>query len=87
MNQKQNLSFYLYLQRTLLENCEPDKTIDFEKLKWKIINIRIPKKMIYVLMKEMEQLELGKLINKTVFQIRNINKCERLPRVIDYAKN
>jgi hypothetical protein len=62
---------HVRLQEVLLENCGPDKTINFEVLKWKIINMRIPKKMIYDLIKEMEDLGLGELVEKNVFKIKH----------------
>ena len=78
-------SLYIRLHNILIKNCEPDMTIDFIEKKFKIINMKIPKEQIYVIIRELEEMKLGEKVGKTTFKI-NPNKC-KMPRVIDYEKN
>ncbi len=83
MKVKSNFAFYLYLQQKLLENCNGELQIDYNKLKMKLINIKIPKTLIPILLREMEYLELGFKLNKFKFQITNENKSKGIKKLLE----
>ena len=77
-----NLTFYLYLQKRLLDNSDKEKMIKQSDAKMKISNLRIPKKLIPFLLKDLENLELGKRISKFEFGIINWKRCYKIERLL-----
>ena len=71
-----NPSIYVYIQNRLAEYCDEDKIIDMKIVKWKIVNMKIPVKLVYLILKEMEGREMGEFVNTSKYKLKNI-KCSK----------
>ena len=80
--EEDNPIFYLYLQKRLLDNSDSNKIIKQADANIRIKTMRIPKRLIPLLLKDMEKLNLGKRINKFEFGIVNYNKCNKIKRLL-----
>ena len=64
-------SFYLYLQRRLLDFSDENNEIRIDYIKDKHRQIKIPKVLIPVFLKELENFELIEKVNRDNFKIIN----------------
>ncbi len=81
MERKDN-SFYLYLQRRLLECCDEENIVDTKMARWKIINVKIPQILVWSILKDMEKMKLGKMISRFKFQIENVRGNQEIEKII-----
>ena len=76
-------TFYLLLQKRLLEKSEIDKCLMIDTLNFSIVNMKIPKYILPIFLKEMEKLGLVKQVGEEEFQVIN---TERIRRIEDRTK-
>ena len=81
MEEKPNV-FYIYLQKKLKECCNMEGVIDTQMAKWKIINMKIPKKLLWLMLDEMEEMKMIKRINRIKFTINAPRKHEEVDAII-----
>jgi len=77
-----NPSFYVYIQNRLSECCDQDKIVDMRLAKWKIVNMKIPVKLVYIILKEMEGREMGEFINTSKYKLKNIKTNREIDSII-----
>lgn len=64
-------SFYLYLQKRLLEHCDKDKYIELNQAQFRVQYMKIPKQLFWVFISEMQELGLIERVDR--FKIKIIN--------------
>jgi len=75
-------SFYLYLQKRLLESTDEENIIEYKQAEKILLNIRISKPLVPILMRELNHLELIKRINRNKIEIINPDKSKKI--IIDW---
>ena len=74
-------SFYLYLQKRLLESADKDNNINYKEAGKILMNVRIPKSFVPILIKELNH---WGLIKRDMGKIEVINIKESNKIVIDW---
>lgn len=72
------ITLYLFVQRRLLNCSNERKQINYKDARIHITKSRIPKVLFPILIKEMEQLELIKKIDRYTIEIINDEKCRNI---------
>jgi len=72
--------YYLYLQSRLLESANRDNEISYKEATVTISKSRTPKALFSVLIKEMQDLQLLKVVNRFKIKIINPEKCEKIKK-------
>ena len=83
----QDLIFYLYAQKILLESLDADGTIDINRARTKITRMIIPKRLFPALFKEMEEMGMIERVNRYRLGISNKKMCAKLDDVNLLYKN
>lgn len=71
-------TFYVLLQKRLLEKSNFSRCLNLHTLNFGIINMKIPKYILPVFLKEMERLKLVKCVGVEEYQIINTPKIMRI---------
>jgi len=81
MKQQNKLSFYLYVQKKLLDHAR-DKKLTYKQAlhAMKAGNSRVPKNLYPIILKELEKMELIKIINRNQVIVINSYKCKKIER-------
>ena len=75
------LSFYLYLQKKLLDCRDSEYCFDPKEATIKILKLRIPRVMIPILLKELQNLGMVERVNRYKFKIINYQYCRKLDKL------
>ena len=88
MSIENNNVFYLYLQSRLLEKSDRNGIVNIKEACYHIWNTKIPKSIYFVLLKELENMNLISRINRYEIKIINKKKCEKIKKINDlYHRN
>ena len=78
---KHDFSFYLYLQKRLLEHCDEEHNLEIRDFNFRVGKMRIPHKLHPMLLKELENLGLIERIDRYKIRIVNSQKCKKLEKL------
>jgi len=79
-------SFYLYLQKRLLESVDGDNILHCKQAESILVNIRISKSYIPILIKELNNLGLIKKVNRDKIEVINSKKSQNITVDWKYGK-
>lgn len=74
----QDLVFYLYAQKLLMELADEKNNVDLSEARTKIKRMVVPMNLFPVLFKEMERMGLIRRVDRYKVEIVNCRRCELL---------